>query len=212
LTIASLWIDSQTLNLQTNLTAIMENLFLVCLVPPTSIVEDVDEIRNYIADEFKVYESLKRPAHITLYNPVKIASEEMEKRFFYALSTAAFSIPFVQVLQNFSSFPQHTFFLDVEKNPGIMDLQSQIKKALAPLDLRTEQQKFNPHLTLAFKDVKQPVFDAIIKTFKDRKFKRTFTVSGFSVYKHIDKKWRPYKEFPFRNPQDNPETRDLFSI
>lgn len=190
----------------------MENLFLICLIPPASIVDDVDEIRNYIAEKFQVYESLKRPAHITLYGPIKIASRDTEERFFNALSTAVFSDPFTQVLYNFNSFLQHTFYLDVEQNIGIMNLQKQIKKALIPLKLDSQQDnfKFTPHLTLAFKDVKPPVFESIINTFKDRKFKRTYTVSGFSVYKHMDKKWQPYKEFPFKNPQENPADRDLF--
>lgn len=51
----------------------MENLFLVCLIPPISIVEDINEIRTYISDKFNVHESLKRPAHITLYPPVKLS-------------------------------------------------------------------------------------------------------------------------------------------
>ncbi|MFD2286567.1 hypothetical protein GJU39_16710 [Pedobacter petrophilus] len=191
----------------------MENLFLICLIPPASIVEDVDKIRNYIADEFKVYESLKRPAHITLIAPLKITSGATEKRFFSALSTAVFSDAFTQVLSHFNAFPPHTFYLNVEQNRGIMSLQSEIKKALNPLKLDSQRDnfKFTPHLTLAFKDVKPPVFESIIKAFKDRKFKRAFTVSGFSVYKHIDKKWQPYKEFQFRNPQENPSKRDLFN-
>jgi len=192
----------------------MENLFLVCLIPPASIVEDIEEVRNYISTAFNVHESLKRPVHITLYGPVKITSEEMENRFFNALANASFSNAFAQVVQNFGSFPQHTFFLDVVQNPGILNLQSQIKKAIDPLQLSSQQGnfKFTPHLTLAFKDVKPHVLEAIIKTFKDKKFKRSFNATGFSVYKHIDKRWQPYKEFAFRNPQDNPATRDLFSI
>ncbi|GGE42449.1 2'-5' RNA ligase [Pedobacter psychrotolerans] len=191
----------------------MENLFLVCLVPPVSIVEDIDAIRNYISEEFNVYESLKRPAHITLYNPVKITTLEMEERFFNTLAFATYQDSFMQVLSHFGSFPSHTFYLNVVQNPGIMNLQAQIKTALKPLKLlpQTDHFKYTPHLTLAFKDVKPPVFEEIIKTFKDRKFKREFLVSGFSVYKHVNKRWQPYKEFMFKNPKDNPKILDLFS-
>ena len=191
----------------------MENLFLVCLIPPVSIVEDIDTIRNYISETFNVYESLKRPAHITLYNPVKITSLEMEERFFNTLASATYQDSFMQVLSHFGSFPSHTFYLNVEQNTGIMNLQSEIKTALKPLKLlpQTDNFKYTPHLTLAFKDVKPPVFEEIVKTFKDRKFKRAFLVSGFSVYKHVNKRWQPYKEFIFKNPKDNPKTLDLFS-
>jgi len=190
----------------------MENLFLVCLIPPVSIVEDVDVIRNEIADQFNVHESLKRPAHITLYNPVKLSSQEQEEIFFNKLDEVAFASPFTQVLKNFSSFPPHTVFIDVEHSDGIMNLQAEINKALKSLPFleKTSQPKFNPHLTVAFKDVKLTVFPLIMDEYKERKFKRSFEVSGFSVYKHIDKRWQPFKECAFKNPYEKPRPLSLF--
>lgn len=190
----------------------MENLFLVCLVPPTAIVEDIDEIRTFISAKFNVHESLKRPVHITLYNPVKVTSLTQEQRFFKALEEASYSENFKQIVKNFNSFPEHTFYLDIEQNAGIMNLQAQIKTELKPLKLLTGKDnfKFTPHLTLAFKDVKPPTYHSIMNEFKDRKFKREFTVSGFSVYKHIDKKWRPFKEIAFKLPGKKPKPLSLF--
>ncbi|MGM9478811.1 2'-5' RNA ligase family protein [Pedobacter sp. GSP4] len=187
----------------------MENLFLVCLIPPISIVEDIDEIRNYISNKFNVYESLKRPAHITLYPPVKLSSMETEKRFFKALEDASHNTPFTQVLRNFNSFPEHTFYLDAEQNEGIMNLEKQISTTLKPLKLIEKKEKFNPHLTLAFRDIK-PVFKSIIEAFKDKKFKREFPVNSFFVYKHQDKRWQPFREFSFKNPDTKPKVLSLF--
>ncbi|MBC6111264.1 2'-5' RNA ligase family protein [Pedobacter fastidiosus] len=190
----------------------MENLFLVCLVPPLSVVEDIDVIRNEIAAQFNVHESLKRPAHITLYNPVKLSSKEQEEGFFKKLDEAVFAPPFTQVLKNFNSFPPHTIFIDVDHNEGIMNLQAEIKKALKPMALleKADQPKFNPHLTIAFKDVKPAVYPLIMDKYKERKFQRTFEVNGFSVYKHIDKIWQPFKEYTFKNPQEKPRPLSLF--
>ncbi|WP_145855952.1 2'-5' RNA ligase family protein [Pedobacter suwonensis] len=187
----------------------MENLFLVCLIPPVSIADDINEIRTYIADKFNVRESLKRPAHITLYPPVKLSGYDADERFFKALTDASFNQRFTQVLQNFNSFPEHTFYLDVEQNEGLMLLEKQITKALQPLKLIGKKEKFNPHLTLAFRDIK-PVFKQICAEFKDRKFKREFEVSSFSVYKHVDKRWQPFKELPFKDPDTKPKTLTLF--
>lgn len=188
----------------------MENLYLVCLVPPISITEDINEIRTYISDKFNVHESLKRPAHITLYPPVKLSDYNTEKSFFEALTDASFHQPFTQVLRNFNSFPEHTFYLDVEQNEGLMLLENQINKALKPLKLIEKKEKFNPHLTLAFRDVKPPVFKQISAKFKDRKFKREFLVSSFSVYRHMDKRWQPFKEFSFKDPDTKPKALSLF--
>lgn len=43
----------------------MENLFLVCLIPPKDIMDDIDDLRNFISAKFEVFESLKRPVHLT---------------------------------------------------------------------------------------------------------------------------------------------------
>ncbi|UKT64839.1 2'-5' RNA ligase family protein [Pedobacter mucosus] len=190
----------------------MENLFLVCLIPPTSIIEDIDEIRNYISEKYNVHESLKRPAHITLYNPVRLTSAAQEKTFFDSLNDAAFAQPFNQVLMNFGSFAMHTFYLNVVQNDGIMNLQAQIKKELKPLKLLPELDnfKYTPHLTLAFKDLKPPVYELISADFKNKNFKRSFEVSGFSVYKHIEKRWQPYREYLFKNPEEKPKPLSLF--
>ncbi|GGI24941.1 2'-5' RNA ligase family protein [Pedobacter mendelii] len=190
----------------------MENLFLVCLIPPISIVEDVDEIRNQISEQFDVFESLKRPAHITLCSPLKISSLEQEKKFFNALENASYFKPFTQVLKNFKSFPQHTIYIDVEQSETLMKLQSQIKVELKHIALISNKDviQFTPHLTIAFKDVKPLVYSLIMKEYKDKNFKRTFNVSGFSLYKHIDKKWRPYKDFLFKNPDHKQKPLSLF--
>ncbi|MFC3562674.1 2'-5' RNA ligase family protein [Pedobacter jamesrossensis] len=190
----------------------MENLFLVCLIPPASIVEDIDAIRNDISDKYKVYVSLKRPAHITLYNPVKISSLEKEKIFFKALENAAFSESFSQIILNFNSFAPNTVYIDVDKNSHIMQLQAQIKLALKPLDLLPEKNnfKFNPHLTIAFKDIKPVTYPLIMQEYKGKNFKREFLVDRFSVYKHVDKRWQPFREFLFNNPNDKPKPLSLF--
>ncbi|MDN3588164.1 2'-5' RNA ligase family protein [Pedobacter aquatilis] len=191
----------------------MENLFLVCIVPPISIVEDIDVIRNEISEKYQLFQSLKRPAHITLYNPVKISSLEKEKQFFSTLENAAFSTPFSQVIKNFNSFPQHTIYIDVEQNESLVKLQSQIKRELKPLNLLDEKNnfKFTPHLTIAFKDVKPHQYAAIMDEYQNKNFKRTFDVNHFSVYKHIDKRWQPFKEIPFKNPNTKPGLLNLFS-
>jgi len=124
----------------------MENLFLVCIVPPISIIEDIDVIRNHISEKYQVFESLKRPAHITLYNPVKISSLEKEKQFFRALEDAAYSISFNQVIKNFNSFLQHTIYIDVEQNNDLMKLQAQLKSELKPLNFSTIRIISNLHL------------------------------------------------------------------
>lgn len=191
----------------------MENLFLVCLIPPISIIDDVDIIRNDISEKHRVFESLKRPAHITLYNPVKISSLEKEKRFFSALEDAAYSVSFTQVIKNFNSFPQHTIYIDVEQNSGLMNLQRQIKSTLTPLKLLDEKNnfKFTPHLTIAFKDVKPNQYASIMEEYGDKNFKRSFEVNQFSVYKHMNKRWQPFKEITFKNPDTKPGVLNLFS-
>jgi len=190
----------------------MEILYLVCLIPPVTVIDDVDEIRNEISQKFNVVESLKRPVHITLYNPVKISSLAEEEKFFSALQNAVYQNPFEQVLRNFGSFQTHTVFIDAEQNESIIKLQSKIKAELKALKIipAKDVTKFTPHITIAFKDVKPGVHQVIMEAFKDKHFKRRFSVNSFWVYKHMDKKWKPFREFIFKNPDEAPKPLSLF--
>ncbi|RZK89634.1 MAG: hypothetical protein EOO98_10095 [Pedobacter sp.] len=86
-----------------------------------------------------------------------------------------------------------------------------IDQKLKPMELlENNRLKFNPHVTLAFRDVKPEVCRQIIAAFKDRTFKRKFIVSGFSVYKHNGKRWQPFKEILFKMPAEKPKALTLF--
>ncbi|KQN35928.1 hypothetical protein ASE92_07245 [Pedobacter sp. Leaf41] len=189
----------------------MENLFLVCLIPPKDVVDDIHDLRNFISEKFTVFESLKRPVHLTLYDPVRITSLSQEENFFSALNNASYSESFDQILLNFNSFPEHTFYIDAEQNQGIINLKKQIDEELKPMKLVEKNRlKFKPHVTLAFRDLKPEVYRELITEFKDRKFKRKFLVSAFSVYKHDGKTWQAFKEIPFKSPSEKPKPLTLF--
>lgn len=93
-----------------------------------------------------------------------------------------------------------------------MHLQQQIKTALKPLNLLAAKDviKFNPHLTIAYKDVKSAIYPLIMEEYKSKNFKREFIVDRFFVYKYMDKRWQPYRAFLFKNPEDKPKPLNLF--
>ena len=66
---------------------------------------------------------------------MKITSLSQEENFFSALNNAAYSESFDQILLNFNSFPEHTFYIDAEQNQCIMNLKKQIDEELKPMKL-----------------------------------------------------------------------------
>ena len=56
---------------------------------------------------------------------------------------------------------------------------------------------FNPHITVAFRDLRRPAFAMAWKEFASRKFSGEFAVNAIILLKHNGKLWEICKEFDF---------------
>jgi 2'-5' RNA ligase len=64
-----------------------------------------------------------------------------------------------------------------------------------------KQNGFNPHITIAFRDLKKPFFYKIWDDVKDRTLEESFLAKSITVFKHNGKSWDVFKEIEFGNIQ-----------
>jgi len=55
---------------------------------------------------------------------------------------------------------------------------------------------YHPHLTLAFRDLKKPMFKLAWAEFKERKYQQSFLTTGITLLKHNGKSWDENMFFP----------------
>ena len=107
-------------------------------------------------------------------------------------------------IQNFAAFVPRVIFLDVLKSAELLQLQKELvahmKRNLHLQNANYKARGFNPHLTLAFRDLKKSLFDAAYQEVKDKKYSAIFTVNQIALLKHKDQQWELFKSFALQDP------------
>jgi 2'-5' RNA ligase len=176
----------------------MRSLYLIAVLPPAHLSEQIDDIRKECAERYDVKAALKPPVHITLFRPFFLDTER-ENWLIKLLLPATGQPPFHQEIENFDSFNMHVVFLCAIKNASITALQRCISSVINRNKIDPKEVKgntlFRPHITIAYRDIPPEVFPVMWEEYKNRKFKRNFMVESFSLLKHDGKRWNLLCEF-----------------
>ncbi|WP_316812993.1 2'-5' RNA ligase family protein [Pedobacter heparinus] len=184
----------------------MQSLFFIAILPPTSISNDIDEIRKQCALDHKVYSALKPPVHITLIPPFYLAPV-LEQKLISSLEQCRNFQPFEQELKDYDGFPPRVVFIKALKNPGVIALHKILRERIK-IYLEKIPGSINPHITIAYRDVEPKVYEQIMEAYGKRHFRAHFKVSKFALLKHDGKKWNLFKEFESR-PQEEQYKMEL---
>src|SRR4051812_1344607 len=178
-----------------------EALYFVAIIPPSPVYEEALLLKNYFKEQYKSKASLNSPPHITLHMPFQW-KEEKEAELVDAFKNFKPSINnFDLKLSGFGSFPPRVLFIDVAKNEALEKLQKELhqycKKELNVFNALYKDKGFHPHLTLAFRDLKKPMFSKAWEEFEHKPFAHAFNVDRFVLLKHNGKVWEVFTEFAF---------------
>lgn len=178
-----------------------EKLYFIAVIPDQNIQDQVTELKEVIRDKFGSKHALKSPPHITLHMPFKW-KEAKEKVIMETLSGfVKEKDSFPLMLSGFNSFPPRVIYVDVLKSQPLIDLQSNlIKEMKVKMNLFNANYKdrgFHPHMTIAHRDLKKPMYSEAWTYFKERQVDFDFTVKSIFLLKHNGKNWDVYQEFEF---------------
>lgn len=176
----------------------MQKYFLA-IVPNGPIQESATSLKHYLKEQMNVKYALKSPAHITLkmpfsYNEAKevILIEKLSAFFSFQKS--------LQIRVNGTdTFGKRVIFWKVESDAKLYELQDSIKNfCKRELNLIDElsDRNYHPHMTIAFKDVKEIVFDQVQAVVTAQSVDLMLQVSSIELLKRIDNKWLIYHSFP----------------
>ncbi|HEY9047918.1 MAG TPA: 2'-5' RNA ligase family protein [Ohtaekwangia sp.] len=189
--------------------------YFIALVPPPPVSDDALRLKNYFRDQYNSKASLNSPPHITLHMPFKW-KEEKENELVVAFSKFTLGRPSFKVeLQDFNAFVPRVIFIDVVKNEALELLNKELhrfcKRELNLFNASYKDQPFHPHMTLAFRDLKKPMFEKAWEEFQKRKFAARFDVESIVLLKHNGKIWEVLKEFLF-DPSSLPKDEEANSF
>jgi 2'-5' RNA ligase len=178
----------------------MSAKYFIGIIMPDEILRHVESIKQQLFAEYGLKGALRSPAHITLHRPF-MWEERKESELLETLSEFTFEGNFQVELKDFNFFEPRVIYIDVISNPQLEELHSHLTRhARTNLRLFNEagdMRGFHPHVTVAFRDLKKPLFYSIKPLFVHRSFSAAFQCNGFSLLKH-DGRWNERMFFPFR--------------
>lgn len=174
-------------------------LYLTAILPPPALSEEINDIREEISERFNVFAALKPPVHITLFRPLNVDTVLEKHLIKWLKPITLLHKPFTIELENFDSFNNKTLFVQCIKNPPLQALQKDISGIFNSNKVCRDEvsgnNRFHPHVTVAYRDLSPEVFEQLWLEFKSRKLKRSFVADKVSLLKHDGRKWNMMTEF-----------------
>lgn len=179
-----------------------EHLYLIAFIPPEPLRDKIYSFKTHFRDTYHSAAAMRSPAHITLVPPFKRLEEDEFKIYDVLKALAAASTPFDLLLNGFDFFDKNkVVFIKPEIHPAMIQIQQELKTLLL-LRLHFSQKKlnfvFHPHITIGYRDLKQPEFEMARREFEKKHFEAVFCVKSVFLLKHNGKFWDIYREFIFR--------------
>ncbi len=177
-------------------------LYLIALVPPQEILDDVLQIKNEFKLRYGASHALKLPGHITLQMPFWVQENNYIslKNHLDELSKKQHAFPIT--LDGFDSFPPRVIFIKITPHDAIVQLQLALQDAL-PITLfeypKQRQTEIHPHLTVATRDLQKNIFPQAWSDFKNRAYQASFIAKELILFRHTGKVWLKEAVFQFGN-------------
>ncbi|MBI3520659.1 MAG: 2'-5' RNA ligase family protein [Bacteroidetes bacterium] len=175
--------------------------YFIAIVPPEPLLSHIQDVKRFVFENYQTKGALRSPGHITLHMPFSW-EESKEDKLLTAIEAFKYTDNFTISLANFSCFEPRVVFINVEESEQLLDLQKKlvqhVKVNLQLFNQSDDLRGFHPHITIAFRDLKKPVFYKLWSDYQHKLFEAKFTCRSFSLLKQAGDRWDVYKTFEFR--------------
>lgn len=176
----------------------MQKYFLA-IVPTDGIQEAATSLKLDLKDQFNIKYALKSPAHVTMKMPFSY-NEAKENLLVERLSAfLATKKPFKIQVGGSGTFGKRVIFWKIKAGSELYDLQTDLKtfcKRELHLVDELSDRNYHPHMTIAFKDVKERDFDEVLTYASENSVKSELLVDQLMLLKRADGSWKSYKKLP----------------
>lgn len=175
--------------------------FFIALLPPQHIQDYANEIKQHFADHYASRGAQKSPPHITLQPPFEWSDAEVSQLEAFIQEFAHKQQPIPITLQGYAAFPPRVIYMNVVKSQALLrlqaDLMADIHSNLGIVDQTSQTRPFNPHLTVAFRDLTKGNFRAAWAEFVHRSLNFDFTAEHLTLLQHDGMRWKIKSQFAF---------------
>jgi 2'-5' RNA ligase len=180
----------------------MKSLYFIAILPPEEIAAEVTKWKEYMRDHFESSRALKSPAHITLFAPFWMAATDEKELEACVAKVAEKHRLFRLDLNGFKAFPPRVIYIAPEYSYPLDELQGDVRSNVNAFllerikDFEPDKHSFNPHMTIAYRDLTKENFMRAWPEFENRPFHASFIVNHVYLLRHDRQKWVPIASLP----------------
>ena len=179
----------------------LKSRYFLAIIPPSPVNEQLMEVKQYFMEHYHCKAPLRSPAHITLQMPFWWSPQKEDQLMNSLSAFARTQNAFDLQLCDYSCFEPRVIYVQVMESPPLRSMHKvlvkYLKQQLGIFNADYKGHGFNPHITVAFRDLKKPLFYQAWEEFREKSFQASFTVNRFWLLLHDGKKWHPHREFLF---------------
>lgn len=174
-----------------------KRLYFLAVIPPEPVQSEIMDKKKIASKLFNSSHSLNSPAHITLIPPFYASHSEI-KKFSNALKEFISSYNPIEIdLKDFNKFGNRVIFVDLLPNEELNAFQKDLFRLFKKhFPKYKKDNRFHPHITVAFKDLHEEVFQKAWEYFNQLPYKAYFLMNHFYLLKHENKYWQVVEKYP----------------
>lgn len=169
------------------------SLYFVAIAPDPELSDKIRNITRDFSERFESSKAYKNFPHITVIPPFQYDGDKESEVVGKFLKMELQASPFKIKLCGFSCFAnkiQPVIFIKPENIAELREIYRQASPAM-PFNY---VDNFNPHLTVAYRDLSSENFEKAWKEYETMPFDESFQVEKIGLYKHFDGKWNLISE------------------
>jgi 2'-5' RNA ligase len=181
--------------------------YFIGLLPPPALETSLHQVKADLKTHFQVKYALQSPAHLTLKMPFRY-KEAKEQELVTRLTTLLLEQQsFSLQLKGIGHFGRRNIHHQVAPSSPLLELQTKLRgfcKRYLHLVEELSDRNFQPHLTLAYKDLKEGHFEEVLAFVKKNAIKADFLVDRAYLLKNVEGRWKVVAPLIFGKSTENP--------
>lgn len=173
----------------------LQTHFLGVLIPE-DLTLTLEDCRRYMNEAYGCRSGYATPIHVTLVPPFHLPEEYTTADLVQAIEkdvlTQAAKLKFDAHIDNFDAFGDRTIFAKVIRDEKWTTLRDKVLAAVlkaAPGCTKKDQRTFQPHLTVANRDIPAGVSTAALEVMNELNLVEDFPVDNITIFERKGGKW-----------------------
>jgi 2'-5' RNA ligase len=181
--------------------------YFIGLLPPPALETTLHQVKADLKAHFQVKYALQSPSHLTLKMPFRYKEGKERELVMRLTNLLEAQEPFLLQLLGIGHFGRRNIHHQIAATAPLVQLQILLRsfcKRYLHLIEELSDRNFQPHITLAYKDLKPNHFEEVLAFAKKNAVSDDFLVDRAYLLKNVEGRWKVVAPLIFGKSVETP--------